>query len=162
MSGYDAPTLILIKQVDSLPKKQNLHMEENVSVFGGFTKNMWNDDGKTSGDMKTYIFSLIPRYNIYKIKDTNSKFGPCYFNSNKDNKNPRGLGTFKIIAWFIFFFKGFGYDEDDQNYRIWLDEDINKNSKCKAQDSIFEQGNLLNTGFETLNVKKNNIFNEWN
>ena len=69
-----------------------LHMEENVSVFGGFTKNMWNDDGKTSGDMNTYIFSLIPRYNMYKIKDTNSKVGPCYFNSNKDNKNPRGLG----------------------------------------------------------------------
>ena len=47
--------------------------------------------------------------------------------------------------------KGFGTGNQN-NFRIWLDEDITKNSKFTSQDSMFEQGSLTDNGVETLNV----------
>ena len=75
--------------------KNNSSVEGNVSIFGGFTKDMWNDDGKPSGDIDSYIFRLIPKYNVYKLKNQDpesSEAGPCYLNS-RNKRSPKGLGT---------------------------------------------------------------------
>jgi len=138
--------MILIKHTDKLGKKEEKwNIEENINVFGGFTKTMWTDDGMINGDQDSSVFTVIPKFKVYRISWAPDSYkGICYLNTNKgDISNPKGLG--------------FGGDGKG-NFRLWIDENILAGSKVSSEDPFFPKGYLVDPAIKALNIDEIEIW----
>jgi len=53
---------------------------------------------------------------------------------------------------------GFGGDTDKKNFKLWIDEDIDKSSCHNGKDSTYGFGNLVSYGTQTLNIRRMEIW----
>ena len=49
---------------------------------------------------------------------------------------------------------GFGGDEDKKNFKLWIDEDMDKSSIYSGKDSTYGFGMLASPGTERLNIRR--------
>ena len=127
-------TLILIKTVQTYDDSK--YVQDNVNVFGAYCSTPWRRIPETTGDANSYIFSLIPKFrNFYtKYGDGGTHF--CYLNVSNENK------------------KGIGFGGDGrENFRIWLDEDLQNRSYVMAEDNTYENGYLMDPAINVLKVR---------
>jgi len=92
-SGYNGPTLILIRHTEGSSTVKNLfgRNQQATYVCGGFTKTPWKDETRYTGTGDTVLFSLIPRFRLFSARpDGNQNF--TYLNTKHGSRV--GLGIF--------------------------------------------------------------------
>lgn len=52
----------------------------------------------------------------------------------------------------MFFNQGFGGDVKYENFRIWIDDDMETESYTLPEDNTYETGYLVNASIRKLNV----------
>lgn len=132
--NYPYKTIMLIKCLENFDEsKYNM---DNTSVFGIFCNTQWKSFPERCGDENSYIFSLIPRFRNFF--PNHGEGGKSYFSLNIENNNnhPKGIGI---------------GGEENQGFRIWLDEDLSK-SFIKPEDKTFESGYILDSNDGKLNI----------
>lgn len=53
---------------------------------------------------------------------------------------------------------GFGGNKDKQNFKLWLDQDLDKSTVFNGQDSTYGFGSLVNPNTTQLNITKIEIW----
>ena len=126
-------TLILIKTIESFDDSK--YTQDSINVFGAYCSTPWQRMPESTGDANCYLFSLIPKFRNFFTKNGEGGNNYCYLNVSKDAK--RGIG--------------FGGD-GKENYRIWLDENIQNKSYVVAEDKTYENGFLIDPSVHVLKV----------
>ena len=129
LTNYDGPTFILIKS----------DTKAGINIFGGFKMQGWiNDAENYQGDEETYVFSLYPK--ICNFFYANSETSLPYFNFLNLSPDGKRNGI------------GFGGNLSKNTFRIWLDRETFNKSYTIHEDITFENGYLVESGHEALNV----------
>lgn len=119
---YNGPTLILFKSVD--PKSNKFF------IFGVFQQSPWKNSQEYQGNEQTYLFCLYPKFcNFYG--QTNSERNYSYLNFKEGDKIGFGLGG----------------NYSKTHFRVWIDENISKESYVNKEDSTFQPGYLIDPVF---------------
>jgi len=130
--------MILVKHADVLQSPDKYTYEQNVAVFGGFSKKMWVDEGVPSGDIDSNVFALLPKFRVFPVvKERTVNRGICYMNTQLSDQR-RGLG--------------FGRNTNGK-YRVWIDEKITTGSYVSIEDPYFESGYLVDSSIRDLNIE---------
>lgn len=132
--GYAAPTLILLKHIEA---------DGSTHIFGGFSSCEWIDGHDYFGNSDSFLFSLIPKFQIYGADLQAGGRNYLYFNS-------RRIGP-KKLATNIRVGLGFGGSKTTKP-RLWIDEEMETDCFTTPEDNTYRKGFITEPRINKLMV----------
>ena len=96
--------------------------------------------------MTGFLFTINPSLHFYttELGDNDTKY--FYLNNISNEKFNKRKGI------------GFGGDNDKKNFKLWIDEDIDKSYVFGGKDSTYGYGNLVNPGTDHVNIVRMEVW----
>lgn len=103
--------------------------ENKTYIFGVYNDSEWEDKLGYQGNCYNYLFTISPQTNIFDSNVDSGQQNYSYLNS-RDISNSK-------------FKKGIGFGGNDFNqFRLWIDDDIEQFSLCSTEGQTYVQGTL--------------------
>jgi hypothetical protein len=130
--GYSGPWMLLIESVD----------ETGTYKFGAFQAGPISDVEEYQGTTKGYMFTVEPNFRFMHA-EASDKAKHFFFINTIDEvigKKSRGIG--------------FGGDNHKEDFKLWVDERLNKSTVYNGYDMTYGYGTLANPVETTLKINK--------
>lgn len=173
---FKGSTLILIQHEEEIDIRYDLISNKKKFIIGAFNHLSWRKETTTQGSSESYIFTLLPKFRNYfpKRKAGNDYGSGTYSYMSLDRKssknyyflkninfllkilgdnNELGIGKYRLIfSFFQRVYLGFGKNETNGKFRLWIDQNLQEKSYCQSEDSVYEKGQLLDSFVQNLKV----------
>lgn len=114
--------------------------------FGSYQSGPINDVSSFQGDLRGFLFTMEPK--IRFMTTDHGENGKNYFYVNtldeKVSKMRKGIG--------------FGGDKFKENFKLWIDEDLDKSKVHNGNDPTYGFGALASISTKTLSIRKLEIW----
>jgi hypothetical protein len=115
-------------------------------VFGSYQNGPIRNVMTYQGDVTGFMFAIHPTIKFFGTDKGDGGHHYFYINSIPEEKSKRRKGF------------GFGGNHEKQNFKLWIDEDLDRSTVYNGKDLTYGYGALASSGTDKLSIKRMEVW----